>query len=305
MRKLFLVLILGMLLVFPSLAFAQEQIVIESASMEFWPEYDDPDMLVISYIALDPNGVFPVTFNIRIPADARPHVIAVGDALDMVSDQNIKYEIKPDGSWQVISIEATAPAVQVEYYDPMLKKDGMARAYNYQWSSDYEVKKFLIGVQQPFDASNVKSSLDLVDEGIHQNGLRYYSYDAGAIKPGKSFSFNLSYDKASDILSTSQIEASVQPAAPLDDTTPGRVSMSNALPYIIGVLGLLLIVGGVVYYLQAGKKTSGKKSRRRASGNPDEESDGGDVYCSQCGTRARGGDRFCRTCGSRLRQAED
>jgi hypothetical protein len=91
---------------------------------------------------------------------------------------------------------------------------------------------------------------------------------------------------------------------PVDENTPGRVSLNNTLPYLIGGLGVIIIVGGLVYYLRSGNKGV-KKSRRRQHANANAEESESDVYCAQCGTRAHNGDRFCRTCGARMRHQEE
>jgi hypothetical protein len=290
-----------MLFVTPSLAFAQNQVAIETIEVNFWPEFDRGDMLVINYITLTPDTTLPATFNLRIPAQGSLNAVAVGPTLEMVSDQGVKYTTSQEGDWQVVSVEAAGPALLIEYYDPSLKKNGSSRSYSYQWLSDHKVKKFNVVVQQPFDASDITSSVDLQDQGTGQNGLQYFGSDIGTLESGKTFSFDLGYKKTSNALSVSQLQEKVQPAAPLDDKATGMVSFSNSLPYVFGGVGLLLIIGGVAYFLQAGK-SSNAKPRRRTQVRADNE---GDVYCSQCGARARGGDRFCRTCGSRIRQSEE
>jgi hypothetical protein len=125
--------------------------------------------------------------------------------------------------------------------------------------------------------------------------------DVGGVPAGKELAFDVSYKKTTDTLSVSHLE--IQPVV-VGDKTPGRVSLDNYLPYIIGGLGVVLIAGGLGYYWQSGR-TDSKKSRRRQRVRADREENESDVHCSQCGTRARSGDRFCRTCGSRIRQPEE
>jgi len=164
------------------------------------------------------------------------------------------------------------------------------------------VKIFFVTLQQPFDASGFKSSLTLQDDGIHPDALQYFTSNVGAVNAGEPFSFDISYEKPSDSFSVSQLQ--VQPVNPVSADTPGRVSFNNYLPYVIGGVGLALIVSGIIYYLQAGR-AGAKKIRQRARGKSDDKESDSDVYCAQCGSRARSGDRFCRTCGSRIRQQED
>ena len=301
MRKWFIILMMAILFIFPSLAFAQNQVVIETLDVNFWPEYDRADMLVLNYVTLAPGVALPVTFDMRIPATAgAPAVVAVGLTLDSVSDVDAKYTTKQEGDWLIVSVEMTGPALQLEYYDAGLKKDGAARSYSYEWLSKYDVKKIAVTLQRPFDASAFKSSLALQDAAIHPNdGLQYLSSNGGAVNANKPFSFDLSYNKPSDTFSVSQLK--VEPVDPVNVDTPGRMSFSNYLPYIVGGVGFLLIAGGAVYYFQI-NNTSAKKPRRRSRATDSDE--GGDTYCSQCGARARGGDRFCRTCGSRIKQED-
>lgn len=300
MRKRFLILVMTVLLVFPSVALAQGEVVVESVSVGLWPEFDKPDMLVLNYITLSADTQFPARVDVRLPSDSVLHTVAVGETFDVVSDQGIDFITKKDGDWLVVSVQAKAPAIQIEYYDSSLRKNGSERTYSYRWLSDYNVTNFSVIFQQPFDAEQFASSLSFTEDNRpHNDNLRYYLAGVGAVPAGKLISFDLSYEKPTDILSVSRLE--LQPVE-VDENTAGRVSLNNYLPYIIGTLGVIMIVGGFMYYRQSGRSVSLKKSRRKRADR--EESESG-VYCAQCGTRARGGDRFCRTCGSRLRQSEE
>lgn len=299
MRKCFLILTMAMLLAFPALAFAQGQTKIESVTVSLWPEYDRADILVINSMMLAEDAVLPVQLKVFISADATIHTVAIGQTSESVTDQGVKYTTQENGDWLVVSINATGPAIRIEYYDPVLKKDGSRRSYSYRWFSDYDVASFGVLFQQPFDSTEFKSSLSLQDDGVHADNMQYYFSDVGAVPAGKPLSFDLSYQKSTDALSVSQL--SIEPVV-VDENTPGRVSLNNYLPYMIGGVGVILIVGGFLYYRQSGRSTSLKKPRRRRT---DQEENESGVYCAQCGTRAKGGDRFCRTCGSRIRQPEE
>jgi hypothetical protein len=301
MRKWLLIFVMGALFVFPSFASAQNKVAIQSINVSLWPEYDKTEMLVINSIMLPADVEFPIQLDVRVSADAALHTVAVGQSSGSVTDQGIKYTTKKEGEWLVISITATGPAIRIEYYDPNLKKDGDLRSYSYRWLSDYDVAGFEVVFQEPFDAADFKSSIPLQDDGIHADNMRYYFFDVGAIPADKEFNFDVNYRKPTDALSISHLE--IQPVA-VDENTPGRVSLNNYLPYIIGGLGVILIVGGLLYYRQSGRSGS-KKSRRRQHTRAEGEENASDVYCAQCGTRARNGDRFCRTCGSRIRQQEE
>jgi hypothetical protein len=302
MRKWILLLILGVLFAFPVRAFSQAEIAIASVEINLWPEYDRAEMLVIDYILLAPDTQLPATIDMRVPAEVgAPHVVAVGASPELVTDQGVKFMTRTEGEWLVVSIQASGPAIQLEYYDPGLKKDGVSRSYTYEWLSDYKVQNLVFTVQQPFDATGFNTSPALQDDGIHQDQLQYYLSQTVGVPAGKSISIELNYEKPSDVLSVSRLQ--VQPED-VDENTPGRVSFSNSLPYVIGGLGVVLIIGGIVYYWQSGRSGS-RKPRRRARAHADNEEGKGETYCHQCGARAHGGDRFCRTCGARLRLQEE
>lgn len=301
MRKWLLIFVMAVLFAFPSFAFAQDKVAIQTIDVSLWPEYDKAEMLVIDHIMLSEGAVFPVQFDMLVPVDSVVNAVAVGQSSDQVTDQGVEYTTAKDGEWLVISITATGPAILLEYYDPNLKKDGDLRSYAYRWLSDYDAAGFVIIFQEPFDAIDFKSSLPLEDDGIHPDNLQYYFSSVGAVPAGKELVFDVSYQKPTDALSVSQLE--IQPVD-VNENTSGRVSLDHYLPYIIGGFGVILILGGLVYYWQSGRSGS-KKSRPRQRARANREEIESDVYCAQCGTRARGGDRFCRSCGSRIRQKEE
>jgi hypothetical protein len=99
------------------------------------------------------------------------------------------------------------------------------------------------------------------------------------------------------------VEAASTPGA----DTPGRISMTGILPWVLGGLGVILIVAGVVAFLlwqrggRSGVRRSRHSARSKRHAKAEAEADSA-FYCHQCGKRAQPGDTFCRTCGTRLRR---
>lgn len=295
-RMLALLLIVGILISFHP-ARAQSEPGLLTAQVKIWPEYDKPTILVIYQLLFSSETSLPAEMTFRIPRAAiRPHVLAIGPTLESVSDQNVEYTLEENGNWMNVVVQVTAPAVQLEYYDPGILVNGTQRTFAYVWPGDYDVKSFSLELQQPFDASALESRPKLPNITTSPDGLTYYSNDFGPLLQGRELALDVSYQKASDALSVSFL--TIEPSAPVDETTAGRVSLDAYLPWLIGVFGVALIAGGAYYYLRSSGQAN-RSSRRRHSANAEKES--GPVYCPQCGTRARSGDRFCRTCGSRLR----
>ncbi|MBP6180224.1 MAG: hypothetical protein KA480_18050 [Anaerolineales bacterium] len=300
MRKIFLILMMGALFMFPTFALAQTDAKLASVSVQLWPEYDQPSMLVITDFELPVTTKFPAEVTFRIPNDANLIAVAAYTA-----DGNLMNAVfegpNPDGDWQAFTVTLDGAAARFEYYQP-ISFNGEQRLFSYLWDGAYAVDQFDIRVLEPADTTSLTADpkLDSIEQ---KDGLKYFLGESVKLAGGEQYILNLEYTKTSDaLISTGQ---SVQPAAPVDENTTGRVSFNNYLPYVIGGLGVVMIVGGVVYYWQSGKKSGGKKSRRRQHSPSENEEADSEIYCAQCGTRARGGDRFCRVCGSRIRQQEE
>ena len=300
MRKWLLIVALGMLLVFPNSVFAQTGTTLLNVNVQLWPEYDQPSMLVITDFGIPASVNLPVDLTFRIPKGA--NLIAVASYTPEGALANAAFEgPKDDGDWQSFTVTVESPAAHFEYYQP-LTFDGDTRTFSYLWSSSYAVDAFDISVMEPADTVSITFSptLDSIEQ---KDGLTYHRSNPLKLTGGEDFSLTLEYKKTTATLVSSS--EGVQPVAPVDENTPGRVSLNNSLPWLIGGLGVILIVGGLVYYLRSGNNHATKKPRARRQPKANSDEGGSGIYCAQCGTRAHGGDRFCRTCGARMRQQEE
>lgn len=314
--KVVLLLVALAALMLPFGSRAQEAPTFGSVEVDLWPEFDRPSMLVIYHITLSPEIELPADLSLRIPAEAgSPHAVAMrqpnGDLFSAA------YERQVMGDWAEIIFTATSPDVQLEYYDPTLEMDGSQRHFEYNWPGDYAVGDMNIVVQQPVGATNLQLAPGLGSSRTGSDGLVYHTVQVGPLSEGQDFTITLDYEKESDSLSAASLQ--VEPSAPISGSQTGLSSLSSALPWILGVLGLALIVGGGVWYYRSGQERGAKTQRRgRRKSNPrteaasEERSAGGypemeggagssHIYCHQCGKRAAPGDKFCRTCGTRLR----
>ncbi|MBM3126070.1 MAG: hypothetical protein FJZ87_13515 [Chloroflexi bacterium] len=189
MRKGFLILLMAIAMAYPIQVSAQTEITIESVEINLWPEYDKAEMLVIEYILLGPDTRLPTTLDLRIPARVEsPHVIAVGPSPDQVTEQGVNFSSRTEGEWSILFIEATGPAIQFEYYDPELSREGNQRSYAFEWISEYPVRAVTLTVQKPFDAINLSSSPELQDTGLRPDQLQYFVSDPIAVAAGEALS---------------------------------------------------------------------------------------------------------------------
>jgi hypothetical protein len=253
-------------------------------------------MLVIYDFNLADTLNVPATFTMRIPSDANLFALAYNNAGNLINAPYTTPEVQ--GEWQVVTITTNgATEYRLEYYEPLTFVD-TKRQFTYLWPGDYAVNALSVFVGKPLDVTQMTIDPAMDETQRVTDGMSGYGKDFGSIPAGQQFTLTLQYEKSSDSLVLPP--QGLQPSQSVDENTPGRISLSNYWPYILGGLGLVLILGGSVYYWQSGRKGAGK-SRRRAHAHAEQE-EGEEQYCHQCGTRARANDRFCRVCGSRLRQ---
>lgn len=304
-KKLVLLSLLAILLIFPMAAFAQNSASLSSVSVDLWPEFDRPSMLVIYHITLSSQVTLPYQMGIRIPTSAgSPHAVAVRQPDGALISIPFQQEAGANG-WTRIVFQATTPDIQLEYYDPGLQKDQSLRRFNYTWPGDYSADNFNIEVQRPSGASEMKIKPGTVSARQGNDGLTYYSINVGPLQEGQVFEISIEYQKDTDKLSVSDMP--VEASAPLDGSSLESVSISNILPVLLGILGFVLIAGGAYWYWQSGHQKERPKRETRGRRKPSppvipqEEEEDHQVYCHQCGRRASPGDRFCRACGTPLR----
>jgi len=296
LRKWFVFSILLVLFSFPLPASAQGEIMLESVNVQLWPEFDQPDMLVIYDLRVTQDTALPQELKVRVPADAE--VIAVAYEQDG-GLFNVPYdEAEVEAGWKQVSLTLeTATTYHLEYYAP-LTYDGSQRTFDYLWPGDYAVASLAVSVRVPIDTTEMITDPPMQETTSSGDGQTYLQWGSADLEAGQEVPITVDYVKTSD-----RLGASNQPleTGTVDENTAGRVSLNNYYPYILGGLGVLLIAGGVIYFWQSSKGKPGQRKRHRSW-----EEDEGDeqVHCHQCGKRAQPGDRFCRACGTRLRREQ-
>lgn len=301
MRRLFGFLLL-VIFVIPVVVQAQGVTRFRTVGVEIWPEYDRPDVLVIYNLELAADTTLPANITLRLPGSVeKPYVVAVGPTAATVTDQDIDYSYQTVEDWLEVSVTAEDVAIRIEYYDPGLAREGQVRSFYFTWPGDYTVEAFDILFKLPIDATDFQSDPVFTPLGVGADNLAYYGLNVGALEAGEMFTVNLDYQKTTDRLSNSDL--SVEPVEDFGSGISG-FRISEIVPWILGVLGLVLIGAGVIYFLSSrkGGRSRGTGRERHVPSRTD-EGVAGTTYCYQCGRRAQPGDRFCRACGTRLRSS--
>jgi len=292
MKKRFALLFLLVILLIPTAVSAQESVTIKKLNIQFWPEYDRPEMLVMYTFELADETPLPTQVAIQIPANAELNAVAkIADGKMLT----LPYETpERDKDWVTITLlidEATG--YRVEYYEP-LTRDAEKRSFSFLWKNDLAVESLFVEFQQPLNSKNLTSEPLLLK--TTQDGVIYHTLLVGEVPANEPFRLTLSYEKENDFLTVSSMPVEVGGEPRGSKST----SLSDALPSILIGVGVLLILGGLFYFYSAGRseKPSRKKHRPRSKKS---SATGHSIYCHECGTRAKSGDRFCRSCGAKLR----
>jgi hypothetical protein len=255
-------------------------------------------MLVIYDFRLPENVKLPVSVAMNLPKEA--HLVAVASQSPDGSLLNTDY-VGPTVNelWQTVTIQVQTPTTyHIEYYQPLLRT-GNQREFTYMWPGDYAIDDISVSLRVPPDTTNIVTDPDMKSTKA-ADGSSSLIKDFRALAAGQQFQLRVSYTKTTDALSVPQ--ESVQPSKPLGSNTPGRVLLSNYLPYVAGVLGILGIGAASIYLYQL--RTRHAPVKRHTHGMRTESQPKTEFYCHQCGARAQRGDRFCRVCGTRLRLEE-
>jgi hypothetical protein len=296
MRKVLLLLSLWIVLLVPVSVQAKENLHFSLVTIDIWPEYDRPAVLMIYHISLAPDTVLPASLSLRLPSDAEINAVAVEDENGNLI--NAPYNSIIQEPWSVLTTNTASPQLQIEYYTALVK-EGTTRHIVFNWPGDYAVEKLDINFLRPIDAESPSISFQPVDTSPGQDGLTNYRIEATDLLHDKSFAITIDYQRQTDALSISSLP--VQAVSTPGPDTPGHVSMTGILPWVLAAIGLLLIVAGIVGFVTWQRGGQMVKPVKRAE-NPLEDGQEKLVYCRQCGKPAQPGDVFCRSCGTRLKR---
>ncbi len=295
MRNFLLTFLTATLCVLPISVAAQAGATLSWATVQFWPEYDDPRMLVLVDFQITDDVPLPASLTFRIPLDANLIAVASSDEGGQFLDHAYAGP-HPSGEYQTFSmvVEKNIP-YRFEYYQA-LTRNGAQREFSYLWNNGYGVEDFQYLFLEPLSVTQLSLDPKYASQKT-SGGLNYYESAPAPLGGGETFALTIRYTKTTDDLVAPKQSAQI--ADPLNENTPGRVSLTKILPWAFGGVGVLMILIGAAYYIQWGNRVNKKsRARKRAA----EESDVTSIYCPQCGARAKPSDKFCRTCGARLRR---
>jgi hypothetical protein len=306
---------IALALLYPSVALAQEAPpTLESLTIDLWPEFDQPGVLVIysGQLTAPNDPAAPIT--LLLPPGVELNAVAT---LDRANGNLLEagHEIQTVGESTQITLTSEMDNFWVEFYAPAdaITQDGDSRSFSHTWGGDLAVDQLIWHVQQPATASDLAVTPEGGQVGTDTFNLPDYTVEGGAVAAGETASASVSYVKTDDVLSVSQVAPQPAPEAqlPAPDTSPspaGSAPLIGILPIGLAVLGVALLAGGIFFYWRSGRSADVSPpaeparlaSRPRASRAERAAQQRQDAagYCTNCGNPLQPGDKFCRECGT-------
>lgn len=269
---------------------------LESLNISYWPEYDQPSVLVLYQGRLDSSVQLPATVRFKIPKNVR---VAATSAVD--SNGQFQYDrawethkVIPGESEDELTYETIHQDFQFEIYMNTVKSNEK-RDFKFDYTSMSKVKSFGVEVQEPLRSKNFKLA-PTAQQTKKQDGFETHLYSFPDIEVDQEFSFDVSYDKPD--------------ARPSKESGPGAAPADGGTSSAaILILVVALIIGGVIITVWRFKSTAPVKTGPKAASGPrksgGKKKKSGNVsgkknFCSECGSTIAKNSKFCRSCGAKI-----
>lgn len=318
-----------LLLPYPTIK-AQSSLKLSNLLVELWPEYDQPEVLVIYRAEIDPTVQLPAQVTFRLPGYIEnTHAIAAEQDGRLVDVNPDTIELRREGEEMLLTFTAPSPRIQFEYYDPViLTKQEQTRQLNFEFLASSEIESTTFEVQEPVEAQNFSLTPPPDNSFVGADGLRYNTIDVAGLTPGDSFTLTAAYQRNNDQLSVNSLDTGGNLTGPPADQP---VELENEPAGLLGdqgfLLGYILIGAGVVILGGTGiywwwstrrsdepdRRRPPRRSHRSTPARPASSSqkqpkqtatpvpEQAVTYCYRCGTPMRPDANFCHVCGAERR----
>jgi len=271
---------------------------ITRATLNLWPEYDDPGLLVIFAGEFGADVAFPQPVAFPLPAGARGIQAAVPDATGALLSQ----------PWQIVegklSYTLPQPQFHTEYY---LDRPPAAaqRELTYTFQAPYPIQELEITVQQPARAAGFAMTPQPESSTQGSDGFTYYRLSRSNLAAGDRLDLTLRYTKNDQSPSIAPTRPAPTPAVAQSGVSDAAVPARPLWPWLLIGLGLAALLGTGVYWLvthqqERDQPAASRRKSPKSVGTPVARPPltGTAAFCTQCGQPFRPEDRFCAQCGA-------
>lgn len=285
MRKILIWFLLLSLFFWATPSFAQtEATAVKFLSIEFWPDYDQPSVLVLLTGTLTDGTPLPASVTLPLPATAQINAVA-RISNDNVMNDDIAYQ------QNATSLTLTTPdqRFRVEYYVPYISEEN-GRSFTFQWQSPLLVEQTAVTIQQPATASNLIVEPTAVNTTTRNDSLTYHDLPSLTIPPNTPYTVQVHYTMTTPQLT---VETTSPPAATVQTTTP---ALPNTYFLLAGASAIFVIFYIGYHY---GRQLKNQPKRKPIANRPTKTQQ---KFCHNCGTPTQPSDVFCRQCGTSLKK---
>lgn len=297
-RTAFFIIALLLLHILPTTTRAQQAVDrLQWVTLDLWPDYDRPSVLVLVTGALPDDAPTPAQVTLPLPDQATINAVArISGDNQMVDD--IEFTVGDDS----LTLVTPDRRFRVEYYIPY-EQDGLRREFQFTWQADLPVAEVDASVQEPLAAASLETTpeTDSVLEG--NDGLQYHNLPVRSVAAGEPYTVEVVYTMNSNELTAAAAEqAGAAATSPADPGAAGDEAGAGLnWPVVLAAAGGLLVLLAIGWQLFGQRLTVGRRAVPRKPRPTRSEKSGPARFCHNCGTRAQPGDRFCRECGTRLK----
>ncbi len=282
---------------------------IETLILDIWPDYDNPNVLVLMTGTLPPETPLPASITIPLPANVELNAVArISDENQMIDD------IQFSADNNELTLTTPDPRFRIEYYVPY-ERNGTNHAFTFNWLADIPVDSMIAAVQQPTGATNMNvtpENANVVTDTT--DGFTYYTFLPTAIPAGEQFTIAFDYDMATPQLSIDNqpITNNTPGVNPSNTTNSGASDSSSSFslasinwPLMIGLLGVILLAVVITWQVATRRTQPTRKNRKpRPKRTASSAKPAGKArFCHQCGNKLTASDKFCRECGTAVKSS--
>lgn len=290
---------------------------LKSLEIELWPEFDRPETLVIYHVELPTETALPAQVTFQLPGYLeKMHVVAVernGGLVEMPPDA---FELRLEGDQRLLTITASAPRLQFEYYDPaILKKEGSKRDLKFDFTASYAAEKFTFRVQEPGQAENFTTTPAASTSFSGTDGFKYHTIEIAGLAANEQITLAARYTKPTNELSAPvTVGANAEHAADLPAVSEPPANQNLTIGYTLIGIGVVLLLGVGGYWVwskriapaAAARPRAGPKRKRVAKSvkvtAAVESASPAGKFCYRCGAALREDAGFCHVCGAERRK---
>lgn len=284
-------LILAVLTTTTGSSLAQTTSRLEELQVDLWPEFDQPDMLVIYRGKLPENAPLPATLTLRLPAQVEePHAVAYDDGAGSLFQAPYSTSVTDQGL--SVTLETPTPSFQLEFYDRLSRTDDR-RSYTFVWPGDYAVGQLDLLLLPPPGATDIETepSMSTLQRNSGSSG---YFVSLGSLANGQEAQIRVSYRRTTT-------DVGVVTPLPSDEGSSSTILIGGSI-----LAAILLVIGAGLWYTRRLRPQPTKtmperrpKSRRGQSiAATTQRARTSARYCAHCGRPLQADDRFCSQCGT-------